>query len=217
MITRRYKMKNSQISFKSKIVLVTQDYFNKQAKSISSFVDSPWTAKQIVKADAAYTTDICDCSAGGISTLKDITMFHIDPIEEILSEWNEVERTLDNNLADNKDGLQALLFGRSYSQNSQKVFSKFEEYLQNRKIPYSKFENQLQVFAFTKILFTALKQEWNITNKRISQALTENKDLLAKLSKEDLQKKLKEIMSLFIEKVEVSPLDELSYKLDSDF
>ena len=66
----------SDVSFKAKIRPVTVSEFTKHRMSTFHKVDYPWTANETVKATKAYTTDIYDCTAGGIvDSHNNVVMF----------------------------------------------------------------------------------------------------------------------------------------------
>lgn len=204
-------MQNSNISFKSNIKVVPMDYFKKSADLIKNHVDSPWTAKQILKAEKAYTTEICDCSAGGIITGEDVVMFHLNPTEDNLNDWSNIIETLKSKATAGNKILRGFLLGRNNSRDSREVFKRLETYMKNQNIPYSKFERHKYIFADTNILYDASKDEWLITNKNLSNSLLENAKVLKELPKEETQYKLNQIVEKTFETIEIAPGDEFSF------
>lgn len=91
----KVKNNNSHINFTSNIRVVNLREFSKEIATISSqnVAKKPWTAKEIIKASEAYTTGICECTAGGITNGTDVVMFHISRGPEN-DDFSVIERTL---------------------------------------------------------------------------------------------------------------------------
>lgn len=79
-----------QINFQAKIRFVDAEVFcdlkDKLPKTTPRICD-PYTAKEIIRAKTAYTTDIYTCTAGGVLVKDkrgkaDMIMFHLCPPDE---------------------------------------------------------------------------------------------------------------------------------------
>lgn len=206
-------MQTSNISFTSKINLTTKYRFDQAAENIKNVVRFPWTAREIIKADKAYTRGICCCSAGGVITNgQDVTMFHIEPDTANLKDWNNIVRTLDDKIGQGNKKIQGFLFGGFLEEKSMKLFKNFKEFMEKNNIPYTKFEKQKSIYANSDILYNSAKDEWIITSDKISEKIKAQSEQLKQMPKEELQKNLmKLVQEEFAEKIELSPLDELSF------
>lgn len=205
-------MQNSKISFTSKINFTTKHDFYKISRKIKHVVGYPWTEREILKANEAYTTGIGCCSAGGaITNGKDITMFHIEPTKSNLIDFPNIIRTLTDKIGRNNKKLQGLLIGSIDESKSKDLFENFKSFMEKNNIPYSKFEKQKSPYANTDILYNASTDEWFITSDKISEKIKAQSEYLRKLNKEELQKHLFKMAEEEFEYVELAPFDELSF------
>jgi len=204
-------MQNSQISFTSRIRLVTKSDFKSVASKVSANVDYPWTAKEIIKSNSAYTTGICDCTAGGITDGKDVVMFHICPSESNLNDWSNIIGTLKQKIDIKSKKLQGFLLGSFVYSRSNSVFCGFEAFMKENKVPYTKLQGHTEIFADSDILYSSSRDEWLVTSDQISCDLKNNRKLFGKMSIEERQKQLAQIVKNTFLKVNIAPKDKLVF------
>jgi len=173
-------MQNSQISFTSRIRLVNHSDFRSVVSEVSASVDSPWTANEILKAKRAYTTGICDCTAGGITDGKDVVMFHIRPSENNIEYWSDITETLKQKIDRNSKKLRGFLLGSLDYGYSNNIFNGFEAFMRENSFPCTKFRGHKERFAKVDIAYSSPKDEWLVTSNQISEALEDNLDLFGK-------------------------------------
>ena len=132
------KINNNNVNFRSNINLIdSRKYFKVTEKLESgiSFVDFPWTPKDIVKGQRAITEDIKSCTAGGIivegiNKIREVVMFHLNPDLDDCKDFNKVEKALtlieiekNSSKVRNEDDMR----------KSKNYFNRFTEYLKNTK------------------------------------------------------------------------------------
>ena len=108
------------ISFTSRIKLVSNENFARLILKGTKSVDFPWTISESVLGKSALTKDIYDCTSAGIVAEGEVLLMHLSP------------------------NIQGFLIGSKKnninSPNSTKLFDKFEKLLNKHNIPYSKFK-----------------------------------------------------------------------------
>ena len=78
------------ITFTSRIRPVTRAEFSRVILSYGdkNFVGYPWTLKESVLSNKAYTKDIADCSVCGITDGLKVLLIHLCPTEKINFQFN---------------------------------------------------------------------------------------------------------------------------------
>lgn len=205
-------MQNSKISFTSKISLATKYSFDQAAKNTKNVVGFPWTAREILKADKAYSRGICCCTAGGVITNdKKITMFHIEPSSPNLKDWHNIIRVINEKVGQSNQKVQGFLLGSFNEESCRKIFDNFKDFMNRNNIPYSKFGLQKSPFANTDILYNAKSDEWLVTSDKISEKIKAQNAQLISMPKKEQKKQLLKIVHEEFEEVELLPFDELSF------
>lgn len=70
-----------KVSFTSRIRMVPLNEFRSAVANLprKNFVSEPWTIKESVLADKAYTSDILDCTVCGLTDGQKVLLMHICP------------------------------------------------------------------------------------------------------------------------------------------
>ncbi len=122
----------NDLSFKARIRPVSISEFTKATSDIygKASVNYPWTAKETITAPKAFTTDVFDCTAGGIvnETTKEVTLFHICPTRSENYDFNEIEQHIINqaNLKDDSKYKGFLLGAQGIYDDSKMLFKKIK-------------------------------------------------------------------------------------------
>ncbi len=162
----------SDVSFKAKIRPVTVSEFTKHRMLTFHKVDYPWTANETVKAKRAYTTDIYDCTAGGIIDRKNkkVVMFHICPTQKDNADFDNIEKHIMGLVDEVSNDLSGFLVGSlDMFRDSSMMFKKLHRMLKNHNIPTTILRGTKE--QRTDILYNAKKDEWLVTNHNINQKI----------------------------------------------
>lgn len=165
----------SDVSFKAKIRPVTVSEFTKSRMLTLHKVDYPWTAKETVKAKKAYTTDIYDCTAGGIVDKhnKNVVMFHICPTQKENFNFDNIEKQIMELVDKGSSDLSGFLVGSlDLFRDSSMMFKKLHRMLKNHNIQTTILRGTKE--ERTDILYNAQKDEWLVTNHNINQKIHNN-------------------------------------------
>lgn len=186
----------NKISFKSQIRLATPDEFRKIAGRIGceKFVDYPWTIKQSVFSDSAYTKNVFDCTVCGITDGKNVLLTHICPTVIHNSNFSIIKDYIKSKINLKNPDLQGFLLGSvndTKNPLSRTIFMNFANFLENCKIPYSKFKGSR---IENNIAYCASKDEWVISNPKITL---------------ETQKDTKGLLNNIFEEIEICDLDTL--------
>ena len=162
------------VSFKARIRPVSLKEFTENTADIyrRASVEYPWTAKETIKTSKAYTTDILDCTAGGIidKNGKNVILFHICPTQPQNFDFETIEKHIMAMVESGKEGLQGFLLGsQKMYKDSEMMFKKLHRMLTSRNIPTSTIKGSKE--DKTHILYNAAKDEWLISNWGINQKL----------------------------------------------
>lgn len=152
-------------------------------------VNSPWTAKEIIRDTEALTIGVVDCSAGGIVTYgadgksRDVVMFHLCPTRSENSNFSKIAEILRAKLGELAQGerVQGFLVGGAYKlRGSKKMFTKLKNFMTEQKIPCTILENQKDPNGLS-IAYRAGADEWLVTNYSIEKALKKGASTLKKI------------------------------------
>ncbi len=162
------------VSFKARIRPTTMKEFTEATADIykRASVEYPWTAKETIKAAKAYTTDILDCTAGGIvdETGKNVVLFHICPTQPQNFNFEEIEKHLMSFVEEGKGKLKGFLLGsQKMFHDSEMMFKRLHRMLTSRKIPTTIIKGNKD--DKSHILYNAAKDEWLISNFAINQKI----------------------------------------------
>ncbi len=191
------------VSFTSKIRLLPLNEFNNITRTMGSkkLVDSPWTIKESVLSDTAYTKNIMDCSICGLTDGAKVLLLHICPTNPKNKCFTKIEEFIRNKINLNDINLQGFILGSKknniYSPNSTKLFDKFVEFMQKYEIPFSQFKGGSFV---NNVAYSSQKDEWIIGNGFVSNILKKNYE------KEPMM-----LFNMIFDEVKVSNLDEIGF------
>lgn len=162
------------VSFKARIRPTTMKEFTEATADIYKIasVEYPWTAKETIKSAKAYTTDILDCTAGGIidETGKNVILFHICPTQPQNLNFKEIEKHIMSFVEEGKGKLKGFLLGsQKMFHDSEMMFKKLHRMLKNKKIPTTIIKGTKE--DKTHILYDSKKDEWLISNFLINHKI----------------------------------------------
>src|SRR5574344_719215 len=184
-------MDSNRISFTSRIRPCSIGEYVSEISDIygqKSFrVSYPWTANEIIKARKSYTTDIYDCTAGGITDGKDVVMFHICPTNNLNRDFLHIEDVIKEKLDIGSRNLQGFLLGcNDRFKDSVFLMEKCKKYMEDLRIPKTVVSKTLD--NPTDILYNKKKDEWlicnNMINEQIENGITNPRKLLNNTYKE---------------------------------
>ena len=162
------------VSFKARIRPTTMKEFTEATADIykRASVEYPWTAKETIKAAKAYTTDILDCTAGGIvdESDKNVVLFHICPTQPQNFNFEEIEKHIMSFVEEGRGKLRGFLIGsQKIFKDSDILFKKLQKMLKNKKIPITIIKGTKE--DKTHILYDSKKDEWLISNFAINHKI----------------------------------------------
>ncbi len=197
-----YICMNNNITFKSSIRLVPQGEFNNIIQKIGrhNSVNYPWTMKESILSESAYTTRIFDCTACGFTDGEKVLLNHICPTNPENRDFKSITDFIKKkiNLANNN--LQGFILGSKTdtpeSPNSSILFDKFIKFMEEHGIPFSMFKGSKYE---NNAAYLTSKDEWIISNPAITD------------SERTTHLSPKEITSKFFDEITISELDELSW------
>ena len=153
------------ISFTSRIKLVSNEDFARLIPKGTKSVDFPWTISESVLEKSALTKDIYDCTSAGIVADGEVLLMHLSPNGGNYKTLNKVEKFITQKINLFSQNIQGFLIGSKKnninSPNSTKLFDKFEKLLNKHNIPYSKFKGGNYN---NNIAYLGDKDTWLISN-----------------------------------------------------
>lgn len=153
------------ISFTSRIKLVSNENFARFIPKGTKSVDFPWTISESVLGKSALTKDIYDCTSAGIVADGEVLLMHLSPNGGNYKTLNKVEKFITQKINLFSQNIQGFLIGSKKnninSPNSTKLFDKFEKLLNKHNIPYSKFKGGNYN---NNIAYLGDKDTWLISN-----------------------------------------------------
>ncbi len=191
------------ISFTSRIRMVSNEEFAKATHKLpyKKFVDFPWTIRQSVISDCAYTTGVRDCTVCGLTNGDKVLLMHISPVEHSNKNFNKIENFVKNKFGFYSDNLRGFVLGSKPnnfdSPKSTNLFEKFVSMMQKYNIPFSQFKGGN--FEHDVAYFVS-NDEWLIGNCVITDGLKE----IYKAHPEDL-------CSRIFEKISLSQYDKIMF------
>ncbi len=164
----------NNISFQSRIRPVGSLEFRFSTLNFDKkqFVDYPWTIKESVVSNNAFTKNVYDCTVCGITDGIKVFLMHICPTRKENHDFSKIFDFIKTNVDLTKNNLQAFLFGsikHSPENRSEQIFNNFENFLKEFGIPYSKIKGSSE---FSDIAYSAEKDEWLIKQDDIGKAGT---------------------------------------------
>ena len=190
-----------KVSFTSRIRMVPLNEFYNTAIQMGEkkFVKEPWTIKESVLSDSAYTKDILDCTACGLTDGEKVLLTHICPTNPKNNNFDKIEDYILRKINIGNKYLQGFILGAKFnnrlSPNSPKLFDKFVDFMKEYEIPFSQFKGG--VFE-NNVAYSSKNDEWIIGNCAITDGIRKiyKKNPLA-------------LFNRIFDKVEVSDLDEI--------
>lgn len=141
----------------------------------------PWTSKETIRAIKGYTTDIFDCTAGGIvdKNTKEVTMFHICPTQRENMDFDKVIEGIMRHVDPDSMMCAFLVGSKKMYADSNLMFEKFLRFLKER-VPVVSIKGNKE--DKTDIVFDGIKNELLISNheinSKIRQGMDSNMDIL---------------------------------------
>ncbi len=190
-----------KVSFTSRIRMVPLNEFRSAVANLprKNFVSEPWTIKESVLADKAYTSDILDCTVCGLTDGQKVLLMHICPTNPKNKSFAKIEEFIKKKLNLYDKDLQGFILGSKAdninSPHSTKLFDKFVEFMKKYDIPFSKFKGGL--FEHN-VAYSSVKDEWLIGNCVMSDGL-----------RQIYKKDPKMLYGRLFDEIEVNDLDEI--------
>lgn len=186
---------SQNISFKSYIrVVPCKDFSKETAKMVKNrFVAYPWTIKESVKADSAFTRDIADCTVCGITDGKDVVLMHLSPDVEANHSLNGLQRFIAQNVNLKNPNLQGILIGSKLNKISSDIYDKLAKLLETYNIPFSELRagnGKVNTAYFSN------KDEWMVSSLTMDKFINKGYDN-------------KTVLNNMFHKVSISDLDEI--------
>ncbi len=189
---------DKNISFKSNIRLVTPEEFRQIANKIGekNFVKYPWTVKQSVLANSAYTKDIFDCTVCGLTDGQTVLLNHICPTVMENNNFDKIAGFIKSKIDLTNSNLQGFLLGskKNFKESpfSTQLFENFANFLQKHNIQFSQFKGSIYP---SDVAYSSLKDEWVISNYNITAPLPNSET--------------KKILNNIFDDIKISELDEI--------
>lgn len=153
------------ISFTSRIKLVSNEDFARLIPKGTKSVDFPWTISESVLGKSVLTKDIYDCTSAGIVADGEVLLMHLSPNGGNYKTLNKVEKFITQKINLFSQNIQGFLIGSKKnninSPDSTKLFDKFEKLFKKHNIPYSKFKGGNYN---NNIAYLGDKDTWLISN-----------------------------------------------------
>lgn len=191
-----------KVSFTSQIRLVSLDEFRKTVSAMNKTqrVGFPWSIKQSVLSDSAYTTDILDCTVCGFTDGRQVLLNHICPTNPVNFDFKRINDFIKKKIDLTNPDLQGFILGAKLNNRetpfSGEIFEKFEKIMETFNIPYSKFKGGL---FENHCAYSSSKDEWLIGNCLVREGL------------KDIYKKPLQILERIFDEVKISSTDEVSW------
>ena len=192
----------NNISFGSRIRHCTRNEFNMTVNRFGTkcFADYPWTIKESVFSNNAYTKFIVDCTVCGITDGLKVLLIHLCPTNKENFNFSKVVELIKNKFDLNNPDLQAILIGGkpecTQGKESYKLFNIFENFLKECNIQYSKLKGGM---GAKDVAYSSEKDEWLIVN-----------DMVERPRMREYKSPQKEIEKAY-EEVKIADCDELTW------
>ncbi len=192
-----YTGMDNNIAFTSRIRLVSPEEFRNVTGKISNknFVAYPWTIKESVLAESAFTTDIYDCTVCGITNGQKVLLNHICPTMRENKNFRTIADFIKQKIDLTNENLQGFLLGsknNSASPDSSLIFENFVRFFKKHSIPFSQFKGGNGTHD---VAYSSIKDEWIISDKT-ANSVSRQSDPFSILKK-------------LFDKTEISELDEV--------
>lgn len=190
----------NNISFTSAIRPVTVNQFMNSARMSCKSVDYPWTIRESVLSENAYTTNVMDCTVCGITDGSKVLMMHICPTNEMNKNFSKISKFIKDKISQMNPELQAVVIGGkpayTHGKESYALFDKFTNLLTDLKIPFSKLKGGM---GEKHVAYIRNSDEWLVASQMVERP-----------QPYQLKSPEKELNKLFNE-VDISELDEVRW------
>lgn len=152
----------NNISFQSRIRACNMAEFQRVTSTFArNSVNYPWTAKESVIADKAYTKDVFDCTVCGITDGLNVLLMHICPTVKENLNFKKIEKFILDKIDPHNPDLQGFLLGSILTCGlcSGELFEKFEDFMNKYRIPFSKFQGSE---GYSDVAYSSTTDEWLI-------------------------------------------------------
>lgn len=153
------------ISFTSRYRFVGKGEFARTTMSFSKqqFVDFPWTIKEAVLSNKAYTKDVEDCTVLGLTDGLKVLLLHLTPSLSQNRKFNKIVEFINEKIDVKNPYLQGFIMGSKpnmiNSPDSEKVYNFLEKFLNENKIPYTKMKGSR---CAHDVAYNSTTDEWTI-------------------------------------------------------
>ena len=185
------------ISFKSRIKPVSPAEFQRVISGFgkNKYVSYPWTVKESVLNNSAYTKGVIDCTVLGITDGSNVFLMHLCPSFMENLNFGRIKEFINSKLnLMNKEYLQGFIAGSQWdvTEKSIKIFEYLEDLMKKLNIPTSKLRSGYSEFD---VAYSSNTDEWLIGCKDVPAL---RKDLGSKNAVKEM-----------FEEVSISELDEI--------
>lgn len=154
------------ISFQSTIRPISKPQFNKIVMSYGTnkYVDYPWTIKESVFSDRAYTKHVFDCTVCGITDGAKVLLMHLCPTNKENRSFQRISSYIKKHFDIKNPQLQGFLLGSKpnlFDEKSEQVFNIFEKFFEEHKIPYSKLKGGSHI---NDVAYSLDTDEWLVSH-----------------------------------------------------
>ena len=156
----------NNISFQSRIRACSKSEFSRVTAGFAKkSVNYPWTVKESVIADKAYTKDVFDCTVCGITDGLNVLLMHICPTVKENLNFKKIEKFILDKIDVNNPDLQGFLLGsvQACGLYSGELFEKFEDFMNKYRIPFSKFQGSED---YSDVAYSSTTDEWLICSPK---------------------------------------------------
>ena len=154
------------LSFKSTIRPTSiQEYNITTPKDKKYYVAHPWTVKETVFAEKAYTKNVLDCVVCGITDGAKVLLLHICPTHENNQDFSKIAKYIKEKIDLTNPDLQAILVGGQSPEKADKrsfvLWDNFTKLLNDFKIPFSELKGGR---GEKHVSYSSLNDEWVIAS-----------------------------------------------------
>ena len=191
------------ITFQSKIRPVNREQFNKIISTYEKhhFVDYPWTVKESVLSNKAYTKGVFDCTVCGITDRTKVLLLHICPTMKANQDFSSIINFIKRTFDIKSPNMQGFLLGSKnlpyVGEKSLKMFDNFEKFFEQHKIPFSKIKGGRYA---NDVAYSCHTDEWIISHEK-----------LANYSSRSSYKNPANFIDMHYDEIKINELDEISW------
>ena len=160
------------INFTSRIRPVTPAEFNRIANTMTraQYVDYPWTLKESICSDKAFTKSVADCTVCGVTDGLKVLLIHLSPTNIFNFNKDKIKDLIESHFDIKNPNLQGVLIGGkpeyTHGPDSYRLFEIFEKLLNSYQIPFSKLKGGM---GSKDVAYSSQTDEWIIANNRVER------------------------------------------------